>query len=66
MPLRVEHNTQPVGSVLSAWTASDGSLYALAEIDVKVLYGHSMATLWPPCSPPLQSPLWIRHNNALE
>ena len=45
MPLRVEHNTQPVGSVLSAWTASDGSLYALAEIDVKVLYG-----------PPLQSP----------
>ena len=33
-PLRVEHTTQPVGSVVSAWTGSDGSMYALAEIDV--------------------------------
>lgn len=34
-PLRVEHITQPVGSVLSAWTALDGSMYALAEINVQ-------------------------------
>ena len=34
-PLRVEHTTKPVGSVLSAWTAEDGSMYALAEIDVQ-------------------------------
>jgi hypothetical protein len=34
-PLRVEHTTQPVGAVLSAWTGVDGSMYALAEIDVR-------------------------------
>lgn len=34
-PLLVEHSSQQVGSIVSAWTAGDGSLYALAEIDMK-------------------------------
>jgi hypothetical protein len=34
-PVLVEHCTQKVGSIVSAWTVRDGSLYALAEIDVK-------------------------------
>ena len=38
-PLRVEHQTRPVGAVLSAWTSADGSLFALAEIDVRQIGG---------------------------
>ena len=34
-PLLVEHSTKQVGSVLSAWTLANGSMYALAEFDVK-------------------------------
>ena len=34
-PLLVEHSTKKVGSIVSAWTGSNGSMYALAEIDVK-------------------------------
>ena len=34
-PLLVEHCTQQVGTILSAWTGPNGSMYALAEIDVK-------------------------------
>ena len=33
-PLLLEHGRAGVGSVLSAWTARDGSMFALAEIDV--------------------------------
>lgn len=35
VPLLVEHSTQSVGSIISAWTANNGSMFALAEIDVK-------------------------------
>ncbi len=34
-PLLVEHSTKKVGSVVSAWTGPNGSMYALAEIDVR-------------------------------
>jgi hypothetical protein len=34
-PLLVEHSSKQVGSILSAWTANNGSMYALAEIDDK-------------------------------
>jgi len=34
-PVLVEHSTKKVGSIVSAWTSSNGSMYALAEIDVK-------------------------------
>lgn len=34
-PLLVEHSTKSVGSILSAWTADNGSMFALAEIDMK-------------------------------
>jgi hypothetical protein len=35
-PVLVEHSTQKVGSVVSAWTGSNGSMYALAEIDMRL------------------------------
>lgn len=35
VPLLVEHSTKSVGSIISAWTANNGSMFALAEIDVK-------------------------------
>jgi hypothetical protein len=35
VPLLVEHSTKSVGSIISAWTADNGSMFALAEIDVK-------------------------------
>jgi hypothetical protein len=34
-PLLVEHASKKVGSIVSAWTADNGSMYALAEIDIK-------------------------------
>jgi hypothetical protein len=34
-PLLVEHATKSVGSIISAWTADNGSMFALAEIDVR-------------------------------
>ena len=34
-PLLVEHSTKKVGSILSAWTADNGSMFALAEINIK-------------------------------
>ena len=34
-PLLVEHNTQQVGTIVSAWIGPNGSMYALAEIDTK-------------------------------
>jgi hypothetical protein len=34
-PLLVEHSTKSVGSIVSAWTAANGSMFALAEIDVR-------------------------------
>ena len=40
VPVRVEHNTQPVGKVLSAWVNKrDGSLFALAELNTKGVGG---------------------------
>jgi len=44
-PILVEHNTQQVGSVISAWTASNGSMYALAEINIKTPGGAIAAEL---------------------
>lgn len=38
-PLRVEHNTAAVGSVLSGWIGTDKSMYVLAEIDVSKING---------------------------
>lgn len=38
-PLRVEHNTGAVGSVLSGWIGPDQSMYVLAEIDVTKING---------------------------
>ena len=38
-PLRVEHNTAAVGSVLSSWIGPDQCMYALAEIDVSKMGG---------------------------
>lgn len=38
-PLRVEHNTGAVGSVLSGWIGADQSMYVLAEIDVSKIHG---------------------------
>jgi hypothetical protein len=32
-PLLVEHSTKKIGSIVSAWTAANGSMFALAEID---------------------------------
>jgi hypothetical protein len=34
-PLLVEHSTKKVGSIVSAWTAENGSMFALAEINMK-------------------------------
>ena len=34
-PLLVEHSTKQVGSIVSAWTAPNGSMYALAEINIR-------------------------------
>jgi hypothetical protein len=34
-PLLVEHSTKSVGSIVSAWTVDNGSMFALAEIDMK-------------------------------
>jgi len=39
-PLRVEHNNNThVGEVLQGWTHTDGSMWALAEIDVSQMQG---------------------------
>jgi hypothetical protein len=34
-PLLVEHSTKKIGSILSAWTVENGSMFALAEINIK-------------------------------
>ncbi len=34
-PLLVEHSTKKVGTILSAWTSDTGSMFALAEINIK-------------------------------